>query len=173
MQESTYRLHDTVIKWLSVPLAIAGFAMALLAYIHQEEEKRTAGKAADDARSEREKKESEARVESYKSYFWQSQLRLYLEATKAASTLATVPDIKSPEFAEARLRFDQLFHGELCVVESSDVAGAMIAFREALLASEKPEGSREPLRGASITLAQVCRKSSESLWNIQLGELKR
>ena len=182
MNEDKHRLHDTIIKWLSVPLAIAGFTIALLTYVGQQSEARSqaatiekdrlaAAAAEESGRIEREKRDAIVRAESYRSQFWQSQLRLYLEATKAASTLATASDSKSPSYQEARARFDQLYYGELCVVESSDVSGRMVDFRKLLIAVEEGVQSRELLKSASMSLARACRKSSEDVWNIQLGEL--
>lgn len=163
MSEDRYRFHDTLVKWLSVALAIGGFVVAMYTYVEQQ-------KATRDQAEQFEVN----RGEEYKRRLWERQLELYFEACKAASTLATLTDPKQAEYSAARVRFDQLYYGELCVVESSQVSSCMSTFRNALVAAgdEPTDTARGKLRGACMELARACRASTEGAWKVDLGPLR-
>ena len=72
------------------------------------------------------------RIEATKP-FLERQLKLYTEATQVAGVLATSSDANA--IAKATERFWQLYWGELALVENREVEGAMVAFRDSLLAS--------------------------------------
>ncbi|CAN7735060.1 hypothetical protein LJR290_006857 [Variovorax sp. LjRoot290] len=93
--------------------------------------------------------------------FLDRQLKLYTDATQAASTMATS---KSPEeVAAARSRFLLLFWGELVMVEDRHVESAMVEFRDALNAGKKgPE-----LEQLSLRLARACRDSLAESWGVK------
>lgn len=88
------------------------------------------------------------------------QLKLFQEATETAAFLATTPD--SPERARKRERFEQLYWGELALVERGPVESAMVEFRLALEA----KASAEELQRLSIGLAHACRDELAKSWNV-------
>lgn len=64
------------------------------------------------------------------SFIFQRQANLYFDAARTAATLAKSADPK--RLSEARERFNELFYGELVVVEDRRVELAMIAFHRCL-----------------------------------------
>ncbi|MBO4226635.1 hypothetical protein [Bradyrhizobium neotropicale] len=106
--------------------------------------------------------------------FLERQLGFYFEAAKVTGTLAT-RDRQDQEWASARKRFWELYWGELGVVESPEVASAMVAFGQALGDLEKCVNDQnnchdlqKALTGASITLAHRIRESIETGWGYRL-----
>nr|WP_315185034.1 hypothetical protein [uncultured Albidiferax sp.] len=93
--------------------------------------------------------------------FLDKQLKLYTDATQAASTMATS---NSPEeVVAARSRFFLLFWGELVMVEDRHVESAMVEFRAALNAGKK--GAE--LEQLSLRLARACRNSLAVAWGVK------
>lgn len=64
--------------------------------------------------------------QSLNSYIFQQQASLFFETSRVAASLATSQDTKKR--AEARERFDELYWGQLVMVEDRRVELAMIAF---------------------------------------------
>jgi hypothetical protein len=100
--------------------------------------------------------------------FLDFQLKLYQEATKMASVLATSDDTKELQAAEAR--FWQLYWGELGLVENGGiksedggVEGAMVRFGEEL---KKRGKDRNLLTHLALGLAHTCRNSLAQSWNV-------
>ena len=93
--------------------------------------------------------------------FLDRQLKLYTEATQAASTLAV--SSSKEEVALAKQRFWSLFWGKLALVEDKRVEAAMVGFGRAL--DEGKTGNE--LRGSSLELAHACRDSSAESWGVQ------
>jgi hypothetical protein len=158
--------------------------VALMTYVNQQQatreqnqrlarESEEARKREAIARQDEYNKEATARREEYERRLWERQLDLYLQACKATSTLASVESPKDSEFVSARMRFQQLYYGELCVVESRPVSDSMIAFRDALLAYETDPsaGKRGELRRIALRLAQACRDSTESVYKVNFGDV--
>ncbi|MDM0037498.1 hypothetical protein QTH89_13820 [Variovorax sp. J22G21] len=93
--------------------------------------------------------------------FLDRQLKLYTDATQAASTMATS---KSPqEVAAARSKFFLLFWGELVMVEDRHVESAMVEFRDALNAGK----AGAELEQLSLRLARACRNSLAESWGVK------
>jgi len=69
------------------------------------------------------------------AFVFQQQTTLYLDAARSAATLATSKN--DTKLKDARERFDQLFYGELVVVEDRRVELAMISFRRCLVMNNK------------------------------------
>ena len=97
------------------------------------------------------------RVEASKPYL-DKQLALYSEATQNAAILATSRD--PGELAKAKLRFLQLYFGELGMVEREEVSRAMQAFKLAMDAG-KLQVELAPL---ALTLAHACRNELAVSW---------
>lgn len=93
--------------------------------------------------------------------FLDRQLKLYTDATQAASTLAT--SSSKEEVALATQRFWSLFWGELALVEDKRVEAAMVALGSAL--DEGKTGSE--LRSRSLELAHACRDSLAESWGVR------
>ena len=175
MTEERFRLHDAWVKWLTLVLGVAGFVIALYTYQSQQVAARQQNAEMEKNRVTRADSDAKAREEEYKRRFWERQIDLYAQAARAASTIATAPDIKRADYTTARGRFDQLYFGELCIVESKEVAQQMVTFRTAILEYEKTSSAqnREALQAISLDLAHACRKSTEEVWNIPLGKLPK
>ena len=97
------------------------------------------------------------------------QLKLYQDATKAASTLATSDD--GAELKSAEARFWQLYWGELGLVENGGlmaanggVEGAMVRFGTEL---GRHPGDRTVLKRLALELAHTCRNSLADSWNVR------
>ena len=97
------------------------------------------------------------RIEASKP-FLDKQLALYSEATLNAAILATSSDAAS--LAKAKLRFQELYWGELAMVERGNVEGSMIAFKNALDAG-KPQTELTKL---ALKLAYACRDELVVSW---------
>ena len=106
--------------------------------------------------------------------FLDRQLKLYTDATQAASTMATSKSLE--EVDAAKNRFFQLFWGELVMVEDRRVESAMVDFRDAIHTGKK--GLQ--LEQSSLRLARACRDSLAESWGVRqwqdphnLPELKK
>jgi hypothetical protein len=101
--------------------------------------------------------------------FLDLQLKLYQEATKTASVLATSDDTQELKAAEAR--FWQLYWGELGLVENGGiksenggVESAMVRFGGELQKGGKDRGL---LKNLALALAHTCRNSLAQSWNVR------
>ena len=97
------------------------------------------------------------RIEASKP-FLDKQLALYSEATLNAAILATSNETAA--IAKARLRFLELYWGELAMVERGAVESSMVAFKKALDAG-KPQAD---LTRLSLNLARACRDELAISW---------
>ena len=108
-----------------------------------------------------EKKQSESRRIEATKPFLERQLKLYTEATQAASTIATSDD--GAEKESALKRFWALFWGELALVEDSKVEAAMVQLGEGL----EKNLPKEKLQQLSLQLAHACRDSLAVSWGVK------
>ncbi|QIF02168.1 hypothetical protein [Roseimicrobium sp. ORNL1] len=92
--------------------------------------------------------------------FLERQLKLFEEATQVAAYLSTVSD--SPDRAKKSERFEQLYWGELALVEKGPVEAAMVQFRKALMAG----APLEELRRHSLAIAHACREELAESWGV-------
>src|SRR5262245_4296696 len=103
--------------------------------------------------------------------FYQRQMDLCLEASSAASTIATAKDRKSAD--EAYASFWRLYYGPLAAVEQSEkstdtspqVAGKMVEYGDMLknFCKSRPCSSTA-LEQASLELAHECRRLFREAW---------
>jgi hypothetical protein len=183
ISEDDARFWDLLIRGAGIFATIGGFVAAILTLNNQHAQLVQQQKQL----SEQIKKDTEDRLEQYKRSFWQKQLELYAEASRVTSLLAT-GNPTGADWITARARFEQLYWGELSIVESPEVEQKMIEFRgklkdfenlpefEALrqIPSNQPdaiayqvqimEGYRAGLRRASFDLAHLVSLSVGKAW---------
>ena len=169
MDEARHRWWDIVFKWIGL-IALIVSAMW------------TVNKYSQDRRDEF-KKEQETRQADRNSFVFQRQAALYFDASRAAATLVSAADSKQQ--ADARVRFEQLYWGELVVVEDRRVELAMIAFHRCLeskgksctRASEKQDGTKLDdsatlsLLELSLDLGACTRTSLKEAWSVTFKDV--
>jgi hypothetical protein len=108
--------------------------------------------------------------ETRKQPFFVKQFEVSLRATKMASTMATTKDELA--FNAAENEFWLLYWGELAVVESSEVASAMVAFGDNLEQMRRPiQLPASELQDYSLSLADAVRNQTQSNWMVELPPL--
>jgi hypothetical protein len=112
----------------------------------------------------------------------EAQLRLYQEASLAASQIATLQH-ELPEWAMAKQNFLSLYYGPLAIFEDFDhVAGrndeklsvelAMIIFKSGMDDEQLCEELGSDLEILSLALAHSCRESLGRMWGHALKQLQ-
>jgi len=108
------------------------------------------------------------------------QLRLYQEASLAASQIATLQH-ESPQWAKAKQNFLSLYYGPLAMIENFDrVAGleklsvekAMIIFKSGMDDEQLCNELGSSLEFLSLALAHSCRESLGRTWGYALEQLE-
>src|SRR5262245_58459724 len=145
---------ETAVRLVSPILAIAAFAWGIYTYRHASQQE-LARRAADAERTAETR-----RIEATRPYL-DRQLALYTEATRITATVATSAD--KAAVAAARRRFEELYWGELALVERNQVASAMKAFRSAL----ESDASQEQLAPLALDLAHACRDELAASWGTE------
>lgn len=148
---------------LTTLVAVAGFLFGVYQFKAQQEER---------LRTER-----LANNREFKKALWEKQLTYYLEAAQAASTLASFnendeKDIQ-PERTKARIRFWQLYYGELAVIEDSNVSNAMVRYGRCLRDYDLRKCNQSDLKQYARVLAQECRNAVARSWDEPLGQIER
>ncbi len=143
---------ETWMKLTGTVLAALTFAFGI--YTYQTTSDRQIAQAKDEAFRIAESR----RIEASKP-FLEKQLKLFTEATAVAAVIATSND--DGEIAKARVRFLQLYWGELGMVERGGVSAAMINFKNALDAN-RPQEVLQPL---ALVLAHACRDELGKAWD--------
>jgi hypothetical protein len=138
---------EVTLKILSPILAIAVFVWGIYTYLDTSE-KQLAAQIA-----EAERNTATRRIEATLPYL-EKQLDLYTEATQVIAIIATSKD--QEEIRIAIKRFNELYWGELAMVERDEVAKAMIAFRNALDDSKE----QKELANIALKLALAWEKAS-------------
>jgi hypothetical protein len=114
---------------------------------------------------------TEAQREAKKP-FYEEQLALYLEATNVASRISA--PLSEDDEKAAIVRFWQLYWGQLALVESQDVARAMMAFKDVLEDTTLTREDRAAqLKRKTIDLARQCRESLKESWDVELLEISK
>lgn len=151
MVETTQNRLELLLKMISPLLAVGVFFWGIYTY------RDTANKTAEREAAEAQRMAETRRIEATRPYL-DKQLELYTEATRVTATIATSPDAE--EVRQAGKRFRELYWGELGLVERGSVAGAMIAFRQALDA----DSSQAVLKPLALKLAHACRDELALSW---------
>lgn len=107
---------------------------------------------------------------SFRKPFWERQFALYEEAASAAATLATTDD--EAQWHAARNAFWRLYYGPLCLVEDNAVLNAMWVFGDSLKRLGNDPADRFVLEKLAYRLAEACRDSIRTDWQVPLDELK-
>lgn len=113
----------------------------------------------------------------FKKALWEKQLNYYLEAAQAASTLASFnendeKDIQ-PEMTKARVRFWQLYYGELAIIEDPNVSDAMKEYGRCLRGYKRGECNQSELKQHARVLAQAFRNAVAKSWDEPLGQIEQ
>jgi hypothetical protein len=109
--------------------------------------------------------------------FREEQFSLYQKAIDSASTFATRAgtDVSDPLVQQALRDFWSLYWGKLAMVESPEVASAMVDFGRGLERCDtinKPDTTCQScLKFLSLALAHRCRESVSSQWGEELKKL--
>lgn len=138
-------------------LGVAGAIISFIWGVYQWREKSI--QELEMRRVEAEKLAETRRIEATKP-FLDRQLALYSEATKIASQVATLGNSEAGK--RARVRFWELYWGELALVENRTVEAAMKRMGDALAAG----ASEQELQFASLAVARACRESLDRSWGI-------
>jgi len=142
---------EVTLKILSPILAIAVFVWGIYTYLDTSE-KQLAAQIA-----EAERNAATRRIEATMPYL-EKQLDLYTEATQVTAIIATSK--VQEEIRIAIKRFNELYWGELAMVERDEVAKAMIAFRNALDNGKE----QKELANLALKLAHACRDELAESW---------
>ena len=119
MDDNAHNKWDIAFKWIGLLTAIVAGGWTYYKF--------RADRAVDLVRQQQaEKRDEDARKNELNSFIFQRQSGLYFDAARAAATIATSKDIK--RLKDARDRFEELYWGELVVVEDRRVELAMISF---------------------------------------------
>jgi hypothetical protein len=135
---------EKTLKWIGAIVTLGGLALGVMNYLAT-------------VRKDVETRNLEAR----KTYLTR-QLDLYTDATRSAAKIATLT-ADSPEYARALNRFWELYWGELSMVESREVEGAMKQMGDCL--NGNCSGCPH-LRRCSLDLAHACRRSLAESWGV-------
>lgn len=113
MTEARHRNLSVILKWFGLVSVLGGAVWTIVTYF-------------------------DGRTKERNGYIFERQADLYLEATRASATIALgfgpSPDEKNEidekTLRQAEERFEQLYYGDLVVVEDRRVEVAMVAFRD-------------------------------------------
>jgi hypothetical protein len=141
---TTSQRIEQALKVFGVLVAAAGFLWGIYQYFDT-----------------RDREIENTRVEAARP-FLERQLKLYTEASRVTSVLATSASIDELQAAEKR--FWELYWGELALVENDHVKKAMEAFGSSL-DSEAPQ---QQLKQLSFALAGALRASLADSWGVDL-----
>jgi hypothetical protein len=173
------RVWDLILKYGPGIAVIVGAIWTVVTWYQQREDALAAVKRQTEQTHEIALRESQ-------KPFLEKQLAFYFEAAKVTSKLATLAppagheQPASEDWTWARKRFWELYWGELGVVESPQVASAMVNFGNTLKEVEGCVTSGEPcterqraLTGASLSLAHSIREDIEKGWGYKLPSVSQ
>lgn len=112
----------------------------------------------------------------FKKPFWEKQLNLYMDLTGAAAILTAFATDQDPvakaEYQKARVKFWELYYGQLAVIADPEVDKIMVDFGQCLrqIESNDQRCDTTMLKQKSLSLAAACRSSVSTSWKQNLGE---
>jgi hypothetical protein len=110
------------------------------------------------------RKDAETRNLEARKQFLTRQLELYTDATRTAAKLANL-DTSSSDRPAVERRFWELYWGELSMVESREVEGAMKRMGDCL-GGNCGGCPASDLRQCALALAHACRQSLAESWGV-------
>jgi hypothetical protein len=152
-QRFQFERQGVLFRYVAIVGAAATFVWGAFQYFHGIRLER------DKQRAEQESATAVQKIAASEP-FLSLQLKLFQEATKTAAFLATMTN--APANDTNRQRFEQLYWGELALVEKGDVAGAMVKFRDGLVAGVSPD----ELQHLSLEIAHACRIELGNSWAV-------
>ncbi len=126
ISEAVHRKWDILFKWFGLVGVLFGAGWTIITY--------------QNARAD----ELLARTKDQNSFIFQHQATLYFDATRAAAVIALAKspladenkNVNQEQLKEAEKRFEELYWGELVVVEDHRMEIAMITFRDCYISDE-------------------------------------
>ena len=100
--------------------------------------------------------------------FLEKQTDLYFEAAGLASRIAT--NTSEQDIREATVRFNEIYWGELAVVEDRIVEPAMVDFKRLI---ENEHCSKRELKLSALKLSRALRDSLNKSWKAELSEIQQ
>jgi hypothetical protein len=133
MTEDAQRKWDVIFKWFGLIGVLVGGWWTVHTYIDGKNREMNQQKYVQG-------KDEEDRTKEQNGFVFERQASLYLEVSRSAATIAIALDpysdskkvIDAKTLKEARERFEEIYWGELAVVEDRRVEIAMVAFRDCL-----------------------------------------
>jgi hypothetical protein len=112
----------------------------------------------------------------FRKPFWEKQIDVYFEVSKAAATIATLDETNTEKKKETEDEFWKLYWGQVVLVEDKPVKDAMQRFSQCLKGEDEycrsdDELKKEELQKLSLELANSCRSSISNSWDIDLKNL--
>ncbi|HEX5171977.1 MAG TPA: hypothetical protein VFW11_22515 [Cyclobacteriaceae bacterium] len=164
MNPETKDRADLLIRAIGPALVLAGIIVGIIQFKQNATADRTARNGQYNmtlAQAQREAKKP----------FYERQFSLYLEAADVTSRIAN--PINEDDRGKAVARFWQLYWGQLAVVESAEVATAMVHFKE-VLENDALTGDarRTELSLKAYELAHQCRDSFIDSWKVETEEIR-
>jgi hypothetical protein len=159
------------LPFLTILTAVIGLVISNYQFDKRFQEDRSVREA--DAKTQAER-DTKSREDEFRKPFWEARLKLYLEATEAAATIANLSPT-DPERKKAEQKFMTLYWGPMVSVEDPADSRAMVDFERCLrgLGEEcKTERDRSfRLKELSFDLANRFRKSLGASWSVELKDL--
>ena len=151
MAEKEANNLDSILKLIQVLSVVVGAVISILSFNNARV------KEAEARKSDFEKRQ----IEAAKPLLELRQKR-YMETIEAVSVLAT-PDKHTPqELDKARKRFEELYWGELSMVEEKGVEAAMVRVRQSL-----DSGSASEIQKSTYNLSHILRDSLLKSWGVE------
>jgi hypothetical protein len=170
-------LLDVVKAWLPVLTVVGAAVWSVYTYVGEQKRAETArleqAKTIEDQRQRQQRDAEQARLDQVEKEavtrrleaqkpFLELQFKTYLRTTELVGKIIQLkPD--TPEYAALRSDFSRLYWTELALVESTEVARAMIVLESALIRYEN--GASGELHPAAIGLAHAIGDSIRNGWN--------
>lgn len=170
-------LLDVIKAWLPVLTVVVAGVWSVYTYVSEQKRAETARleqartiedqrqrqqRDAEQARLDQAQKEAATRRIEAQKPFLELQFKTYLRTTELAGKIIQLKP-GTPEYAALRNDFSRLYWTELALVESMEVARAMIVLETALTKYEN-DGTGEGLHSAAIGLAHAIRDSIRTGW---------
>ena len=155
---------DTLIKIFPILVAVAGGLWTLNSYFDNQ---RQASQIEQAARVREERNQLLQAQQPFLEHRWKA----YIETSSVAGALVVL-DTADPSWTNARKRFWELYWSELAMVETPDVASAMVDFGgkltavDAALSKDQTTlgNARRQLNASALTLAHTLKESIQSSW---------